>query len=151
MCNFKNMFDAKAFIRTVYLYLFSLVGLFILIFGSIGMIRLAITTWVFPQADAPYFSKPIFPGERSIDSEETLVKGIDNCQTTCNLSEENKTALVSWLKDYNVWKEGQVDPKIEVSRQRQRQLSEYLAMILIAIPLYLYHWTLIKKDARNRQ
>ncbi len=34
----------------------------------------------------------------------------------------------------------------EASNERKRQLSNSLAMIVIGAPLYLYHWTTIKKE-----
>lgn len=36
--------------------------------------------------------------------------------------------------------------RIEQSNQRKRQLSTSLSMILIGMPLYLYHWKTIKKE-----
>lgn len=35
----------------------------------------------------------------------------------------------------------------EQANQRKRQLSTSLSMILVGIPLYLYHWKTIKKEA----
>jgi len=37
--------------------------------------------------------------------------------------------------------------EIEQSNQRRRQLSTSLSMILVGVPLYLYHWKTIKKEA----
>ncbi len=34
----------------------------------------------------------------------------------------------------------------EQANQRKRQLSTSLSLILVGIPLYLYHWTTIKKE-----
>ena len=34
----------------------------------------------------------------------------------------------------------------EQSNQRKRQLSTSLSMILIGVPVYLYHWKTIKKE-----
>ena len=34
----------------------------------------------------------------------------------------------------------------EVTRQRQRDLSASLAMIVVGFPLYLYHWKTIQKE-----
>ena len=36
--------------------------------------------------------------------------------------------------------------EIEQSNQRRRQLSTSLSMILVGVPLYLYHWKTIKKE-----
>ncbi len=34
----------------------------------------------------------------------------------------------------------------EQSNQRKRQLSTSLSLILVGIPLYMYHWTTIKRE-----
>lgn len=36
--------------------------------------------------------------------------------------------------------------KEEQSNQRKRQLSNSIAMILVGVPVYLYHWKTIKKE-----
>ncbi len=38
--------------------------------------------------------------------------------------------------------------EIEQSNQRKRQLSTSLSMILVGIPLYLYHWKTIKRESK---
>lgn len=47
-----------------------------------------------------------------------------------------------------------VDPEIarqnaevEQKRSRQRELSNSISMIVIGVPLYIYHWNLIKKES----
>jgi sortase (surface protein transpeptidase) len=39
--------------------------------------------------------------------------------------------------------------KQEQSNQQKRQLSTSLSMILIGVPLYLYHWKTIKKENKE--
>ncbi len=39
--------------------------------------------------------------------------------------------------------------KQEQSNQQKRQLSNSLSMILIGVPLYLYHWKTIKKENKE--
>jgi len=145
------MFDAKSFIRTVYLYLFSLVGLFILVFGSIGLIKLGLTTWIFPEADNyeyGYERKPIMIDELR---DEELIAGLENCEETCDLSAGEKEALSEWLADYSEWQGKAIDPKVELRRRRQRQASDNIAMIIVGLPLYLIHWGIIKKDAKKKK
>lgn len=36
--------------------------------------------------------------------------------------------------------------KKELSNQRKRTISESLAMLIVGIPVYLYHWQTIKKE-----
>ncbi len=40
--------------------------------------------------------------------------------------------------------------QLEQDNQLKRQLSNSLAMIAVGIPLYLYHWKTIKKEAKNK-
>lgn len=39
--------------------------------------------------------------------------------------------------------------KEEQSNQRKRQLSNSVAMILVGVPVYLYHWKTIKKEQKS--
>jgi len=39
--------------------------------------------------------------------------------------------------------------RMEESNQRKRQLSASISMILVGIPLYLYHWKTIKKETKK--
>ncbi len=39
----------------------------------------------------------------------------------------------------------------ETKRQRQRELSNAIAMVAVGIPLYLYHWKVIKKENKKNQ
>lgn len=41
--------------------------------------------------------------------------------------------------------------KQEQSNQQKRQLSNSLSMILIGVPLYLYHWKTIKKENKENK
>ena len=49
-----------------------------------------------------------------------------------------------------VTEEEQLKEQMEnVSRQRQRELSQAIAQILVGLPVYLYHWNIIKKDKKE--
>ena len=37
----------------------------------------------------------------------------------------------------------------ETTRQRQRELSGSMAMIVVGLPLYLYHWKTIQKENKS--
>jgi hypothetical protein len=50
-----------------------------------------------------------------------------------------------------VTEEEQLKEQVEnVTRQRQRDLSQAIAQILVGLPVYLYHWSIIKKDSEKR-
>ena len=38
-----------------------------------------------------------------------------------------------------------------VTQSRHRNASESLALILVGIPLYLYHWNIIKKESKEKK
>ena len=106
----------KINLRLLYLYLFSFVGLLVVVIGSIRLVDLGIKVLVFKGADQ-YENYPVM-----------------------QILPEGKTD-----KNYNPEK-AQEYQKLENIRQRQRAVSEASAMILVGIPLYLYHWKLIQKE-----
>ncbi len=102
----------KINIRLVYLYLFSFVGLLIIVIGSIKLVDLGMKTFIFKEADRyEYIS-------------------------STNLTEEAKKQ-----EEIN-----QINMEKELVRQRQREFSNSLAMIIVGLPLYLYHWRIIQKQ-----
>jgi len=111
-------------IRTLYLYLFSFVGLLIIIIGSIQLIDLGFKVFIFTDADRYEFYPPEYLKNNSNPlSEEEIAK---QQQQTQELQQR------------------------ELTRQRQRQLSTSLSMILVGTPIYLYHWTTISRDSRRK-
>ena len=94
------------------MYLFSFVGLLIVVIGGIRMVDLGIKTFIFKDADKYEISMPIKnDGVTEISIEEQkAIQGRD------------------------------------LRRQKQRELSGALSMILIGLPLYLYHWNIIQKN-----
>lgn len=98
-------------IRLLYLYLFSFVGLLILIIGSIRIIDLGIKIVFFPDADYYASMAPTIDGQPMRSQEEQEV--LDRAQ---------------------------------VKRNRQTELSGAVSMILIGLPVYLYHWKKINSE-----
>ena len=120
----------KFSIRLLYLYLFSAIGLFICIIGLIRLIDLGMKVYVFKDADKYAFTQPlvmpdkIAPGKKQTISDEEIKR--QNEEAKRNQETENM-------------------------RNRQRETSGALAMILIGIPVYLYHWkTITKENKKNK-
>lgn len=106
----------KFSLRLLYLYLFSFVGLLVTVIGSIQLFDLGIRSVVFPDADIYNYARP---------------------QIECV---GEKCAEVTSAE------EAQAQAQEDARKNRQRELSNSLAMIVVALPLYLYHWKLIKKE-----
>jgi hypothetical protein len=134
------------FIRIVYLYLFALLGLVFTSIGSIRFLDMGLRAFVFKNADAmERYQPPPMPtmiGRRPGD--------IDSLANKAELTAEEKQLLRDAIEQYRIWQEQQqrVDP---VSARRQRDASSSLAMILVGLPLYLYHWRVIKRESAERR
>ena len=107
--NMKN----NSLIRSLYLYIFALLGLVLIIIGGVRFLDMGLKTFVFTKADQEYNYR--YPA---------LVKGEDL---------ENQCPELISQSDY-------------ITARRQEDASINLALILIGLPLYLYHWTLIKRE-----
>ena len=103
----------KINLRLLYLYLFSFVGLLIVVFGSIQLVNLGIKTFVFKDVDK-YEIGPMMKIEGQVQE-----------------SKEDQEARQSR----------------EMTRNRQRELANTIAMISIGAPLYLYHWRIIQNES----
>jgi len=110
----------KFSLRLLYLYLFSFVGLLIVVIGSIQLVNLGIKTYIFPEADNYYYR-------------ETLPQKLDEEGNPVEVDEE---AVMMQQKE-------------DTKRQRQRELANTLAMLVVGTPLYLYHWKTIQKEAKK--
>jgi len=111
----------KEFLKLIYLYLFSALGLILLIIGSVKLLDLGFRTFVFKKADIYYVSTPIYPDNERKSSEE--VQKI--------ITEQQKAE------------------EINRTSQKQREISSSLAMILVGASLYFYHWHLILKNRKE--
>lgn len=104
----------------MYLYLVSLISLVILVIASIILINLALKTWVFPKADQNYYAYCPTIAEKAPDGE--VISQPREC-TDEQYARDQRTA------------------------QKQRDAAQALAMIIVAAPVFYYHWKLARKEA----
>lgn len=137
-------------IRTIYLYLFALLGLALLTIGGVRFVDMGLKAFVFTKADQErlllYQRPPSFYPAPEIEKIQKETKGE---KKTC-LSEKERSEIDHWLADYEEWKKkkSEINP---VAASRDRDASLNLALILIGLPLYLYHWRIIKREADKRE
>ncbi len=112
----------KFSVRLLYLYLFSFIGLLIAVIGSIRLIQLGIKVYIFKGADI--FTSYPMPVTVSPDGKIPVIAQRDNDLQQKIQNEENK-------------------------RRREREVSEAVAMLIIGIPLYKYHWNIIQKEGKK--
>jgi hypothetical protein len=130
-------------VRTLYLYLFAMLGLIFVAIGGVQLLDMALRATVFRQADAlerlEMPPTPYFMSERA-----------DRLASDTQLTADERAQIRQTLRDYQQWQERRqrVDP---VVARRQRQAANSLAMILVGLPIYLYHWRLIRREADARR
>ena len=129
-------------IRTIYLYIFSLLGLVLVIIGSVGFIDMGLKAFIFKQADA---EQSIWARQPPMPYSLERTRGLNE---TSGLTEDELNAVQNWLRDYEEWTETQsrIDP---VTANRHRSAARNLALIIVGIPLYLYHWRIIRRETRK--
>lgn len=129
-----------SWIRVVYLYLFALVGLVLIVIGGAQLIDLGLRTYVLTEADAEMRvqSVPEPPLRLSPSTAEALA-------TDSTLDADTRRALDQWADDYQRMRERReaVDP---VRARRQRQLATALSLLLVGLPLFGYHWAVIRRE-----
>lgn len=131
-------------VRTLYLYLFALLGLVFTAIGGIRFLDMGMRVFVFRQADAmERWEQPPLPMLGRIGGGEDLA---DKAELTA----DEKRLLREAIAEYKRWEErrSRIDP---VKSRRQREASSSLAMILVGLPLYFYHWRTIKREAEERR
>jgi len=135
----------NSLIRKIYLYLFAIIGLTLLVIGSVRFIDMGLKMFVFTKAEQdeqirqqykPYINQPLSRVE------------LEKIQSSEELSEKEIEAVQQWYKNYQNWQEEQGNIDYLASR-RQEDASLNLALILVGLPLYLYHWRTIKRETDN--
>jgi hypothetical protein len=118
----------KLNIRLLYLYLFSFVGLLVTVVGSIQLVNLGLKAYVFPQAD----EMVVYPTMRPL-----VVPMEGTKEPPVQVSEEEQKKLDEDMRKAH---------KDQTKRQHQRDATNAVAMIIIGLPLYVYHWRLAQKE-----
>ena len=118
-----------SWIKKVYLYLVSLISLIILVVAGIILVNLALRTWIFTKADDAFY----YPA-RIVCEEITSPDGVVMPQPAECADPDYETKE----------REAEMDRR---SAQKQRDASQALAMILIASPVFYYHWKLARREA----
>jgi len=122
--------ETKNIIRNVYLYLVSAVTLFMIMFAVVSMVNLGLRTWIFPQADDYNYSIKL---PQDYCTPDTSGKQV------CPPAEEREKmeAREKLMQDQ------------QKTQSRQRDLVTNISMLLVAIPLFTYHWMVIRKEQKH--
>ena len=132
-------------IRTIYLYIFTLLGLIFTIIGTVRMVDMGLKLFIFTKAEEQQrlsYKQPI--------SEPYRLQRVESIQDEEGFTEEEKQLAKEWLEDYKEWKE-EVDNIDYADARRHQDASSSFSFILVGLPLYFYHWKIIKKETRENK
>lgn len=110
-------------IKKLYLYVVTLISLILIIIGGVRLIDLGLKSFIFKDADMIYRS----PAVQQVEPPEGESK------------ESSEPTQEEWKK---------YERKQKKSR-RQEAAAQSLAFLLVGVPLYLYHWKLIRENKQK--
>ena len=135
------MAKTPSIIRKVYIYLVTAITIVILLIGFIGLINLLLKEYVL---DVKGWQEM----DRYWECEEPIKEGSEFVPIV--VGEVAEPVAVEVAEPVAVDEDciAEVKEQREVQRMNdlKRDLAQYLAMIIVAFPLYLYHWGLVKKE-----
>jgi hypothetical protein len=134
-------------VRTIYLYLFALVGLTLLIIGTVRFLDMGLKIFVFTKAEEP---EKINQEYKHYNPTPFFIDNVADYEGGEELTEEEKMAVKEWYQGYKNWKDAQSEVDYLTSR-RHEDASLNLSLILIGLPLYLYHWRIIRRESRESE
>ncbi len=112
-------------IRQLYLYGVSGVALVMMVVASIGLVNLAIEEYVLDVKDWGEISKDYWEcDEENVSSQQ--YESFEECKQS--VDEQRAT---------------------EADNDKKRALAEYISMLIVAVPLYIFHWKIIRKEKKN--
>ncbi len=141
------MAKKHSLVRTIYLYLFTIVGLSLVVIGTVRFLDMGLKAFVFTGAEEPErIQQKYYQGY--LPSAVEKIATPEEVDEVEGLTDAEKESLKDFIRSYEAWQEdrGKID---YVSSRRQQDASVNLSMILVGLPLYLYHWRIIRRETKD--
>ncbi|MFA5052069.1 MAG: DUF5671 domain-containing protein [Patescibacteria group bacterium] len=138
----------KGVIRPVYFYFVSLAALIMIVVAGGFLINLGLKTWVFPSAgQADIAAQKAYSAPVMTSAESGGVPSVVTCGEACGIDPDTIALAERWSGDYATWNKeisGTTD-------STQRQAATAIPFVLVGIPLFWYHWTVVRREAKERK
>jgi len=126
-------------VRTFYLYIVSLLSLIFLAVGVGNLLNTTLKATFFKEAEKRDYSVCYnYPYYYS------------NIEKTPEMSEIQLEQIDNMIRDYENWKEKNTGETCYKS-EREKKIVDSLSMIIIALPLYIFHWMMIRREKRENE
>lgn len=129
-------------IRTIYLYLASLISLIFVAVGMGTLLNTGLKAAFFPEAEKKSFFE--------CNQQPPMIGSPDVSGYKAIATEDQKVQLNQLLKDYQNWKDSSMGEKC-IKPARQNKIVDALTMIIVALPIFLFHWRIIKKEKVEKE
>lgn len=128
-------------IRSLYFYFIAFGGLLIAVFGAGGTINIGLNSLLKTSTDINGSVSEPFPASYDNGGVKSLIACADKCDFTAE-----ETALANqWLTDAKDFAERQN----KTTGKTANDLSIYLPLLLVGIPLFWYHFARIRKETQD--
>lgn len=114
-----------SFMKNMYLYAVSFVALMMIVFSAADLVNTVLRVYIFKQADRNFYSYGTIPCPKV----EITASGTQPKVPPCISPEEQK----------------RIDEQ-NAAAQRERDLVRDISFLIIGIPLFLFHWRIVKKQ-----
>lgn len=135
------MTDKVKLIRTIYLYLAALISLLFVAIGAGRVLNTTLKYYVFPKAEKGGYSRC---------NNQPPVYSLDKSGLERVANDDQKAQLENLLRDYEQWKKENSGNEC-YSQERQKNIVDALTMIIVALPLFGYHWSIIRKEKEEKK
>lgn len=132
--------DKSPIIRYIYLYLISAITFIVFIIGAVGLVDIALKTFIFEiEDDYMRYNKPI-----AVICEK-YIPSPDKTEFIANPNYETCVAAQEADEVEEKEDDGKIGP------ETAKDLSIGIAQILVAFPLWIFHWRIIERDRKKKK
>lgn len=136
------MTNKSKLIRTIYLYVAALISLIFTAVGAGTLLNTGMKYYLFSEAEKKSYwecnQQPPMLGGPDVSAYKTIA------------TEDQKKQLDQLLEDYKNWRENSVGEKC-LKPARQNKIVDALTMLIIALPIFLFHWGIIMKEKNEKE
>lgn len=135
------MTNKTKLIRNVYLYLAALISLIFIAVGTGRLLNAGLKYYFFPKAEKGGYSRC---------NSQPPVYGLEKGAYNNIATEDQKAQLANMLADYEQWKQNNIGEEC-YSQERQNNIVDSLTIMIIAIPICVIHWMVIRRDKNKEE
>ena len=129
-------------IRTLYLYVVSFITLCMMVGAFVGIVN---TTVSYFAPNVSYYGS-IYPVDYAMDGNSTI-----SAQEKENITSGATTGLTTFDEQKAIadYKAGFIKAELAEKTRNLKSIFSAIAVLLVASPLFVYHWSRIEKDRKE--